>query len=367
MKVNLQLNPLSAWVKKEGKPLIIAGPCSAESEEQMMQTCSELKNIGVDMLRAGVWKPRTRPNSFEGYGLKALPWLLKVKKELGLPTTTEVATPEHIEQALKYETDVLWIGARTTVNPFNVQDIADALRGVDVPVMIKNPVNPDVALWVGAIERIYQAGIKNIAVIHRGFSNFQKSKYRNDPMWQLAIELKTILPEIPLICDPSHICGRRDLIQAVSQKALDLNYDGLMIESHINPVVALSDAEQQLTPHDLGKMLESLQMRNNNSENAFFINQLEDLRQKIDNLDRELIEVLAARVRLVEKIGEYKKDNNVTIFQLERWDQIFKTRPEWGKKLQLTEDFIAEIFKLIHVESIRKQTEVMNKRDLNIS
>ncbi len=365
MNLNLSINPLNQWANFKKKPLIIAGPCSAESEEQMLETCRELKKLNkVDMLRAGVWKPRTRPNSFEGYGLKALPWLKTVKEELGLPIAVEVATPEHIEQSLKFGVDVLWLGARTTVNPFNVQDIADALKGVDIPVMIKNPVNPDLALWIGAIERIYQAGIRNIAVIHRGFSTFQKTKYRNVPNWQIPIELRTILPNMPIICDPSHITGRRDLIQSVSQKALDLDYDGLMIESHINPAVALSDAEQQVTPERLGEILNELEVRNNQSSNVEFLSHLEELRTKIDELDHELIETLAARIRLVEKVGEFKKENNVTIFQIERWDEIFRTRPEWAEKMNIYKDFIAEVFKLIHVESIRTQTEVMNKKEV---
>ncbi|HAI76956.1 MAG TPA: 3-deoxy-7-phosphoheptulonate synthase [Microscillaceae bacterium] len=359
MNPPLTFTPLNAWANYDTKPLIIAGPCSAESEEQLMQTCLGLKQLKVDMFRAGIWKPRTRPNSFEGYGSTALPWLKTVRDELQVPFAVEVATPQHIDEALKYGVDALWLGARTTVNPFNVQEIADALRGIDIPVMIKNPVNPDIALWIGAIERIYNAGITKIAAIHRGFSTFQKTKYRNVPMWQIAIELKTHFPAIPLICDPSHICGQRDLLQEVSQKALDLNYDGLIIESHINPEVALSDAEQQLTPVALGEMLDKLTIRLTRSNNAEFINHLEELRSKIDHLDRELLEILAARMLLVEQVGEYKKENNVTIFQIDRWDEIFRSRPEWGKKMHLNKDFIAEIYKLIHVESIRKQTEVM--------
>ncbi|WP_026999812.1 bifunctional 3-deoxy-7-phosphoheptulonate synthase/chorismate mutase type II [Eisenibacter elegans] len=363
MNLDLTISPLRQWVDFKQSPLVIAGPCSAESEEQLMQTCQALQHLKVDVLRAGIWKPRTRPNSFEGFGEKALPWLQTVRKELKMPVAVEVATPQHIELALKYDVDILWLGARTTVNPFNVQEVADALRGVDVPVMIKNPVNPDLALWIGAIERIAQAGITKIAAIHRGFSSFQKTKYRNVPMWQIPIELKTYLPEIPLICDPSHIGGARDLIGPLSQKALDLNYDGLMIETHINPDQAMSDAQQQVTPTRLEEILSELKIRLVKSDNAIFINQLEELRAQIDNLDQELVELLGARLALVEKAGEYKKENNVTIFQMERWDEIFRSRQQWAEKMNLNKDFIAEIYKLIHVESIRKQTEVMSRTE----
>jgi chorismate mutase len=361
----MEISPLSSWANYGTKPLIIAGPCSAESEEQVMQTCSELKEKNVTLFRAGVWKPRTRPNSFEGYGEKALPWLQNAQKALGVPFAIEVASPEHIELALKHDIKIFWIGARTTVNPFNVQALADALRGVDVPVLIKNPVNPDLALWIGAIERIYQAGITKIAAIHRGFSALHKSKYRNEPMWQLALELKTEIPNIPIIGDPSHIAGKREYLLELAQRALDLNFDGLMIESHINPSLALSDAAQQITPTDFYRLLADLKYRivKDENEDTIFINQLDILRQKIDQTDRELIEILKARMALVEKACEYKIQNNVTIFQVERWNEIFRTRSEWAKKMQLNPDFIAEIYKLIHIESIRQHTELMTKID----
>jgi len=358
---NLQFNPINSWLPESKKPLFISGPCSAESKTQLLDTCRQLKEIGIPLFRAGVWKPRTRPNSFEGYGIKALPWLEEVQEELQTPFCVEIASPEHIELSLKHNIKIFWLGARTTVNPFNVQDIADALKGTDYPVLIKNPVNPDLALWIGAIERIYNAGIKKIVAIHRGFSTFQKSKYRNLPMWQIPIELKTIFPDLTIICDPSHMGGKRELILPLSQKALDLNYDGLIIESHIHPHEALSDAEQQVTPMQLSAILAQLKIRKNSNSDPIFNNHLEDLRNKIDDLDQELVELLASRMNLVEQVGEYKKENNVTIFQIERWDEIFKTRPEWGSKMQLNKDFIAEIYKLIHVESIRKQTEVMNE------
>ncbi|MGD1840258.1 MAG: chorismate mutase [Thermonemataceae bacterium] len=362
MDLQLDLLPMNAWLPHK-TPAIIAGPCSAESEEQLLQTCLQLKELKVDALRAGIWKPRTRPNNFEGHGKVALPWVAAVKKEVKLPFTIEVATPEHVELALKYGVDILWIGARTTVNPFNVQALADALKGVDVPVMVKNPVNPDLALWLGAIERIYNAGVTKLAAIHRGFSSLQESKYRNAPTWQIPIELKRLFPNMPLICDPSHITGKRDMIAMVSQKALDLNYDGLMIETHIDPDNAWSDAKQQVTPSMLGNILANLKLRVASSDNAEFMNQLDELRKQIDGVDRELIEILASRMALVEKIGEYKKENNITIFQIDRWNEVFRTRPNWADKMGLSQDLIAEIYKLIHVESIRTQTEVMSKQD----
>lgn len=360
MIIDLNLKPIQDWLPFEQKPVLISGPCSAESEEQMLKTCSALKDLGVNVLRAGIWKPRTRPNSFEGYGEKALPWLKTVKDELGLPTTIEVANPHHIEKALEYDVDILWLGARTTVNPFNVQEIADALKGVDIPVMIKNPINPDLNLWIGAIERIYNAGITKIAALHRGFSTLEDTKYRNIPNWQIPIELKTRIPNIPIIADPSHIAGRRDLIQEVSQKALDLNYDGLMIESHYNPDEALSDAKQQVTPASLKEILDSLQIRviKSQVDDVLFKNQLDDIRKKIDNADRELIEILKTRMSLVEQACEYKRENNVTIFQVDRWNEIFRSRTDWARKMNLSEDLISEIYKLIHVESIRQETEI---------
>jgi chorismate mutase len=366
MQLKLDIAPLESWAKNHHRPLIIAGPCSAESEEQLMQTCSQLKDMNVDIFRAGIWKPRTRPNSFEGYGEKALPWLKRVREELGVPFAIEVANPNHIELALKYGVDVLWIGARTTVNPFNVQEIADALKGVDVPVLIKNPVNPDLALWIGAIERIYNAGIRKLAVIHRGFSGLHASKYRNEPMWQLPLELKTAIPNMPIIGDPSHTAGKRALLQEIAQKALDLNFDGLIIESHIDPDKALSDAAQQVTPQDFHKLLADLKFRilREASDDVVFINHLDVIRQKIDNIDRELLEVLRTRMALVEQACEHKIQHNVSIFQVDRWNEIFRSRSEWAKKMNVNEDFISEVFKLIHIESIRRQTEVITMQEL---
>lgn len=362
MKANLDILPLSSWIDTAGKPLIIAGPCSAETEEQVSETVSRIAKEGyAHVIRAGVWKPRTRPGSFEGMGEAALPWLVEAKKQTGLPIAIEVATPQHIELALKYGIDILWIGARTTVNPFNVQDLADALKGVDVPVLIKNPVNPDLALWVGAFERIAGAGIKKMAAIHRGFSNAQETKFRNSPMWQMAVELKTLFPQLPIIGDPSHMAGKRAYLYELAQRALDLNYDGLIIESHRNPDEAWSDASQQLTPEALGEMLKSLEIRKP-SYGEDFQTELDQLRQKIDNIDRELLEVLAARMSVVEKLGEYKRENNVAVLQLDRWKELHNNRADLGKKLNLYPELVEEMFKLIHMESIRKQTEVMNNQ-----
>lgn len=359
MEVNLKVNSLESWAKLKSKPLVIAGPCSAETPEQLLATAQGLKKHKVDILRAGIWKPRTRPNSFEGAGEEGLKWLSEVKKEVGIPVGTEVANTDHIEQALKYDIDVLWVGARTTVSPFAVQEMADALKGTEVAVLVKNPINPELALWIGAFERFHNAGIKSLAAIHRGFSTYEKSKFRNLPMWQIPIELRRIAPQLPIICDPSHIAGKRDFVFEVSQKAMDLGFDGLMIETHIDPDNAWSDASQQVTPDRLGEILSELQIRETTSENVDFINKLEELRSKIDNADRELIEVLATRMAIVAKIGEYKKDNNVTSFQVKRWDEIMKNRAEIAQKMNLSPDYITEIFKIVHEESVRKQTEIM--------
>ncbi|UBM59167.1 chorismate mutase [Marinilongibacter aquaticus] len=362
MNVELKTEPLSSWIDTGGKPLIIAGPCSAETEEQYLETVRGIAKGGyAHVLRAGVWKPRTRPGSFEGVGEAALPWLQKAKAETGLPTSCEVATPEHVELACKYDVDVLWIGARTTVNPFNVQDLADAMKGIDKPVLIKNPVNPDLALWIGAFERIAGAGITKLGAIHRGFSNAQENKYRNSPMWQIAVEFKSILPDVPMIGDPSHMAGKREYLAELTQRAMDLNYDGLIIESHRNPAEAWSDAAQQLTPEALGEMLKSIEIRKATYGEDFQDN-LDRLRARLDNLDRELLEVLAARMSVVEQLGEYKRDNNVAVLQLDRWNKVHESRAAWGKGLKLYPETVEELFKLIHMESIRKQTEVMNQQ-----
>lgn len=357
----MEISPWTLNYQPDGKPLVIAGPCSAESPEQLLAVAKAVKNLGISVMRAGVWKPRTRPNTFEGSGPEAFRWIQEVKKETNIQFATEVASPLHVQQAVEAGIDILWLGARTTVNPFTVQEIADALKGLDKIVLIKNPINPDLALWIGAIERVNNAGIKKVGAIHRGFSSFQKSRYRNQPLWQIPLELKSKYPNLPLIGDPSHIAGNRKMIFEVSQKVLDLGYDGLMIETHPDPDKALSDAAQQITPTRLAEILEQLRITEKSSSNALFLNQLEALREKIDHIDQELIETLATRSRLIEKIGEYKKENNVTVFQLERWNEIMKTRPEWAHDSNLAKEFIQELYRVIHDESIRIQTEIMNK------
>lgn len=326
-----------------------------------MQTAKGLQALGrVALFRAGIWKPRTRPNAFEGRGEEALRWLAEVKQETGLKTTVEVANAQHTEMALKYGVDVLWIGARTTVNPFSVQEIADVLKGVQVPVMVKNPIHADLQLWIGGIERIYNTGITQVAAIHRGFHVYGKTKYRNKPMWQLPIELRTQFPDLPLICDPSHISGNRELIPAVAQKALDLGMDGLMIESHIDPGSALSDAEQQLTPEALGRLMDALVLRKSGAGDSEVLDKLAQLRQIIDEVDDELINVLKKRVQTIEEIGRYKKEQGITIFQLARWQEILRTRGQWADRLGLSRQHVEKICQLLHEESIRIQNGLMN-------
>lgn len=361
--MNAQVRVIDAleWLGDLDQPLIISGPCSAESEEQVLTTAQKLKDSGkVHAYRAGVWKPRTRPNSFEGIGKKAFPWLKRVKQEVGLPVTIEVANAKHVELALENDIDILWIGARTTVNPFSVQEIADALKGVDVPVMIKNPINPDLALWIGAFERLNQAGIEKLVAIHRGFSSVNK-EFRNAPNWEIPIELKTELPNVPLICDPSHIAGIHNKVALIAQKSMDLNFDGLMIESHINPDVALSDSQQQLSPDVLVELLNELKVRNQTSSCSEFQLNLEKLRSEIDVLDSEMIKILAHRFQLSEKIGDFKKDNNVSIFQLERWKQILQSRVDQATKQDISPAFVESMIKLIHDESIKIQTKIFQK------
>jgi chorismate mutase len=350
------------WRLFDKKPLVIAGPCSAETEEQLVETTRSIVAEGIHWIRAGIWKPRTRPNQFEGVGEPALAWIKTLKEELPVKFAVEVANPRHVELALSYGVDMLWIGARTTVNPFSVQEIADALRGVQVPVLVKNPINPDLSLWLGALERVMGAGVTAVGAIHRGFSPFGKSHYRNEPVWQIPIELKTHLPELPLICDPSHIGGDRSMIFDIAQQALDLSYDGLMIETHRQPDAAWSDARQQVTPQRLGEMLREFQVRKATSADAVYLNHLEDLRQRIDRLDKNLLEALALRMRTVKEIGDYKRENNVAVFQLERWNEIWKTRPDWGDQLHLDRKFVEDFYKLVHAESIRMQTEIMNRQ-----
>lgn len=346
------------WKKR---PLIISGPCSAETEEQVLETATRLAKTGkVDMLRAGIWKPRTRPGSFEGIGTKGLPWMQQAKKITGLPVTVEVATAKQVEDALTFEVDVLWIGARTTVNPFSVQEVADALRGADVPVLIKNPINPDLELWTGAVERVAKAGINQIGLIHRGFSSYGNTEYRNAPMWHLAIEMKRRNPGLLMINDPSHISGRRDILLDVAQKAIDLDMDGLIIESHIDPDNAWSDAKQQITPERLAEMLGEITWRKEDINSEEYHAALEKLRQQINHLDDELMQILGQRMKVAEKIGEYKKNNNITILQTNRWNEILERAFKKGEKLNLSKEFITKYFDAVHMESINHQNKIMN-------
>ena len=351
---------LRSWLDAFGldHPLVIAGPCSAETEDQVLKIAHELKNSDATVFRAGIWKPRTRPGNFEGVGALGLKWLQKVKEETGMLTTTEVANATHVDLALKADIDILWIGARTTVSPFIVQDIADALKGTDKTVLIKNPVNPDLALWLGAVERFYTAGIKNLGVIHRGFSTYQKTRYRNNPEWQIAVDLQNKFPDLPLILDPSHIAGRRDIIQDLSQTALDLNYDGLMVETHYDPDNAWSDAAQQITPAALIQMMLDLKIREEEGQEAEYKNKLNTLRAQIDVIDQQLLGSLGKRMKVADDIGLLKKENNVSILQTKRWNEILEKMIHGGDQNNLSEEFILKVFKAIHQESINHQHKV---------
>lgn len=346
------------------KPTVIAGPCSAESEQQILETAEALKANGVEVLRAGIWKPRTRPNCFEGVGAVGLRWMQRVQQELGMKVATEVANAKHVDEVLKAGVDMLWIGARTSANPFAMQEIADALRGMDIPVLVKNPVNPDVELWIGALERLNLAGLRKIGVIHRGFSAYVKSKYRNVPQWQLPIEVKRRFPDMLMICDPSHISGKREYILEVSQQAMDLGFDGLIIESHICPEVALSDAAQQITPFFLKEILGRLVIRDVDSENVAYRENIDELRAQIDELDNDLLDLLDRRMKVSDEIGWYKKQNNITILQSVRWDKILENVFAKGEEKGLDKEFLERIFKAIHQASIDRQTKVMNRREL---
>ena len=360
MVVEVDLEPISIDGEIFTKPVIVAGPCSAETEEQVLNTAIPLAKMGIKIFRAGIWKPRTRPNAFEGVGSIGLKWLQTVKQETGLLVSTEVANVKHVYEALKYGVDILWIGARTSANPFAVQDIADSLRGVNIPVMVKNPVNPDVDLWIGAIERINNAGIKQIAAIHRGFSSYDKTLYRNVPQWQVPIELRRRIPEMLIITDPSHICGNREFLYDISQKAMDLNFDGLIIETHCNPDKALSDASQQVTPDGLKQILDRLIFRDPEVKEELMLT-LAEFRDQIDKLDDRIINLLEERMQVSEKIGSHKKENNITILQTKRWDDMLKTRLQLGNRKGLSEEFIIKLFRSIHQESINHQTSVMNE------
>ena len=347
---------------KLNHPLVIAGPCSAETEDQVLKIAHDLKNTDVSVFRAGIWKPRTRPGMFEGVGAIGLKWLKKVKKETGLLIATEVANASHVKLALEYDIDILWIGARSTVSPFIVQEIADALNGTDKIVLVKNPVNPDLSLWLGGVERLYSANIKKLGVIHRGFSTYEKTNYRNNPEWQLPIELQNRFPDLPLICDPSHIAGRRDILQDVSQTALDLNFDGLMIETHTDPDNAWSDAAQQITPKTLVKMMQDLKTRKVTNEEVDYNNKLNTLRTQIDFIDHGLLDTLGKRMKVAIKIGELKKQKNVAVLQTKRWNEILGKMILEGEQKGLSEEFVLRMFKAVHQESINHQEKVINSK-----
>ena len=354
--------PLYEWgMFTEPRPSVVAGPCSAESEEQIMETAKGLKELGINVFRAGIWKPRTHPGCFEGIGVPGLKWMQKAKKEYGLKIATEVANEKHVFECLKHGVDLVWIGARTTANPFLVQEIADALRDTDIPVLVKNPVNPDLDLWIGALERLSNAGIKKLGVIHRGFSTIDKIKYRNDPQWQLAIELRSRYPELPLFVDPSHMAGSKDYILELSQRSLDLDFEGLMIESHCNPSVALSDAKQQLTPEELREMLyNQITVRDSDSDAKEWKENIDQLRAKIDIIDESLLYTFASRMKISREIGEYKKNNNIAILQTSRWDSILAKMVAKGQEYGLPQHFIEDIFNAIHEASVEVQNEVIS-------
>ena len=354
--MELELEPLKLPSDNE-RPFVIAGPCSAETEQQVMTTARQLANYGCHMFRAGIWKPRTKPGGFEGNGEKALPGMQQVKKETGMLTATEVATPEHVELALKYGIDVLWVGARTTANPFAMQALADALKGIDVPILVKNPTNPDLELWIGALERLNLAGVKRLGAIHRGFSSYDNKIYRNLPMWQIPIELHRRIPELPIVNDPSHIGGRRELIAPLCQQAMDLGFSGLIVESHCDPDKAWSDAKQQVTPDVLDYILSLLVIR----DEAISTEGIVQLRKQIDEIDNQLMELLSKRMRVCREIGYYKKEHNMTVLQTSRYNEILDKRGAQGTLCGMSSDFVAKVFEGIHEESVRQQMEIINK------
>ena len=358
----LDIIPLYEWgMFTEPRPSVVAGPCSAESEEQVMETAAGLKNLGINVFRAGIWKPRTHPGSFEGIGSEGLKWMQRAKKEYGLKISTEVASEKHVFECLKFGVDLVWLGARTTANPFLVQEIADALKDTDIPVLVKNPVNPDLDLWIGALERLNRAGIKKLGVIHRGFSTFDKIKYRNDPQWQVAVELRSRYPELPFFVDPSHMAGSKDYIREISQRSLDLGFEGLMIESHCNPSVALSDAKQQLTPPELRDLLyNQIVVREKDSDSPEWKENIDQLRAKIDIIDENILYALGSRMKISRQIGEYKKNNNIAILQTSRWDAILAKVVEAGKEFGLSEKFVKNVFNAIHEASVEAQNDIIS-------
>ncbi len=360
----LDIVPLSGWgMFTDPQPSVVAGPCSAETEEQVMETAKGLKELGINVFRAGIWKPRTHPGCFEGIGVPGLKWLQKVQKEYGLKVATEVASEKHVAECLKHGIDMVWIGARTTANPFLVQEIADALAGTDIPVLVKNPVNPDLELWIGALERLSRAGVRKLGVIHRGFSTFDKIKYRNDPHWDIALEMRSRYPEIPFFTDPSHMGGSRDYILEISQRSLDLGLEGLMIEAHCNPETALSDSKQQLTPDQLKDMLhDQIVVREADSDSQEWKENIYQLRAKIDVIDENILYALASRMQISRQIGEYKKDNNVAIVQASRWDSLFDKVVKKGTEYGLPEKFMKDVFNAIHEASVEIQNEIISDK-----
>lgn len=361
------LNSKQNWIQKYQIPLLIAGPCSAESEKQMLDIAERLDKNQTQIFRAGIWKPRTKPNCFEGVGAIGLKWLKKVKDEFQMEIATEVANANHVKLALEYDVDFLWIGARTTVNPFTVQEIAEALKDTDKTILVKNPVNPDLDLWIGAIERLQSQNIQNIGAIHRGFSTYKKTKYRNNPHWQIALDFRDKLPNIPLICDPSHICGNREGLFNVAQQAFNFDYDGLMIETHNDPDNAWSDSKQQITPKRLSELVENLVLRKKDDPDAFYHSELNRLRNEIDESDQTILDALAQRMAVSCKIGALKKEHNVAIFQPDRWKYIFENSLKVGDELGLSEEFIQKLIKAIHQESIEHQTSIMNTEKAKIN
>lgn len=359
---NLDLIPLYDWgMFTEPRPSVIAGPCSAETQEQVMETAKGLKDLGINVYRAGIWKPRTHPGSFEGVGAEGLRWMQQAKKEYGLKISTEVASEKHVFECLKFGVDLVWLGARTTANPFLVQEIADALKDTDIPVLVKNPVNPDLDLWIGALERLNRAGIRKLGVIHRGFSTFEKIKYRNDPQWQVAVELRSRFPQLPFFVDPSHLGGSKEYIREISQRSLDLGFEGLMIESHCNPSCALSDAKQQLTPDELRDMLyNQIHVRDNDSDSPQWKENIDQLRAKIDIIDENILYALGSRMKISRQIGEYKRDNNIAILQTSRWDAVLAKVVEKGREYGLSEKFLNDVFNAIHEASVETQNEIIS-------
>ncbi len=364
MAGNLNLTPVTEWgFFTLPRPMVIAGPCSAESEEQIMETAKGLNDIGIHVFRAGIWKPRTHPGCFEGVGTPGLKWLQRVKKELGMKVCTEVASEKHVYECIKFGVDMVWIGARTSANPFLMQEIADALKDTDIPVLVKNPVNPDLDLWIGALERLNRAGITKLGVIHRGFSTSQKIAYRNDPGWRIAIELRTRYPEIPFFADPSHMAGDKKYLLELSQRALDLGLDGLMVESHCNPCEAFSDAKQQLTPGELKEMLyDQIIVRDNDTDSLEYKENIDQLRAQIDVIDENLLFALKSRMNVSRKIGKYKKDHNIAILQAGRWDAVLASMIEKGKEYGLSDKFLTTVFNAIHEESVQAQNEILAER-----